>query len=145
MEEKDKLTIEIEEAKSFFVLAQIMITLAGFMFVLSGVFWTNSINSNNFATEVQQSSLSNTISLSKVLEDYVLSGKSNPELVTNFTILLSNLQESNNKLSESFSTSSKAQSDLSNKFIWLGCILMIFSAIFWVVGNYKINNLFYKH
>ena len=72
MDEKDILTIKIEEAKSWFVLAQLIMILAGFMFAGGGIASSNSIGIFNKLQESLSSSLKDLLILQINLWEYFI-------------------------------------------------------------------------
>ncbi len=64
----EKLTIEIEEAKSWFTLAQVVMILAGFMFASSGIWINSTISLQNSGINIL-SSLNNSREISTIYFD----------------------------------------------------------------------------
>jgi len=110
---------EIELEKSWFILAQIFIILAGFLFASGGIAWTNSINTLNTGINLAN--------------DYIQEGcKLNN---------LSGIAEFRN-----FSLYYYGQMTITNLELWkifflLGGIFLIISLVCWFLGYHKLKKL----
>ena len=116
----------IEYAKSYFVLAQLLIILAGFLFASSGVAWSNS----------QSGSLgdsSNLIEAYKMLEDYSI--KNNITLDYKPTDFLNDyIDIVKNKINLA-----SANGNLSTIYMVSGLFLSFLSFVFWAYGKHKLR------
>jgi hypothetical protein len=117
----EKVNLQIEDAKTWFALAQILIILAGFMFASAGISLTNSINLIkseidivNKAVEISDNSINNAKSI-----------------VENFVPTLDKLQ--------------KEQINSFKRDSYTGVGLIVLSLFFWGLGKYKINKIIKKN
>ena len=116
---------KIEYAKSWFVLAQMSIILAGFFFAIAGVSYTNSITTLNFAIDSIKKDISNYGALqgindSTFSEEYfnlskLSSGYYNQITLSNLNLVLTGMIS--------------------------GSISVLFGILFWIVGRYSLKNL----
>lgn len=119
MEEK-LLTVKIEEAKSWFVLAQITIILAGFMFATSGIYYNN-------AKQSQKSFIETAINM-------LNSDKMDYDLSKNDTYSLSIY----NYLRE-FDKNKQDQETKYKSFLYFGLFMIILSSILFSIGYFKLQ------
>jgi len=109
--------IQIENAKSWFVLAQITIILAGFFFAASGIMWsaaTSNLNSGvNLATDLTNKDCN----------------QLNNSYYKNFT------SKALNYYGEATITNLKLFID----YTWIGVLLITLSLFFWIRGKYLLS------
>jgi len=115
---EDKLIIEIEDAKSLFVIAQIAIILAGFMFASAGIAYSSSINQINL-----------------IHQDFYDKVAMNDK-INNYNISLG-VNDISSSLGEIF----KSQVKLFWGYMISGIIFTLFSFGFFFLGKYKISKL----
>jgi len=115
MEDKQ---IDLEKAKSWFVLAQMSIILAGFIFAIVGIAYTNSLNSLNLG-----------IDSFKIAEQNCLNN--NTQFLCNSSIDITN------KSIELI----KPQINLLMTSFWFGWIFVFISIILWIWGYTRIKKL----
>jgi hypothetical protein len=139
MNEEELIPIKIEEAKSWFALAEILIILAGFMFALSGIYYTSSEENSKIGLSINQNIGLTNLELLKIYQEEIR-GVPSPE-VLNLSLEILDAQKSNLNLSTSYLGLSKIQGDLSTNCLYLGFILTILSLLFWNDGRSKISKL----
>lgn len=113
--------IKIEKAKSWFELSKIIITIAGFMFISSGVFWTNFGNTMEYSTAVSNKALDLTLD-------------SNLTLTSDYISSLHDLSTQLNGFAES-------QIDLFKTFFYSAWILVGLSLLCWMWGKHKLHKI----
>lgn len=133
----EKLQIKIETVKSWFVLAQICIILAGFLFAASSVAFTNA-----------QGNLANAIKLYSDNVNFLDSNLNRfPELIekANLTneymshiINVGNMLDLSQKTFEGLSVKNKEH---ANIYLWVGVAFTIFSIFFFFYGRCRIQKL----
>jgi len=111
---------EIELAKSWFVLAQIIIILSGFFFAASGIAWVNSTNTMIFGLDLAEKSSSK-----------------NCDQLNN----LSNYQEFVGETLGYTHESILSSLNLWKFYFKLGWFLVFISIFIWWFGKYKLENL----
>jgi len=113
---------EIELAKSWFVLAQICIILAGFIFTAGGIAWTISFNAINdglqFTNEVIK--ITPTLNNSRVLDSY-----------SNFS----------DRMIDYYREIGFSHVKLWQELFVIGGVLVILSLITWGFGYWKLNRV----
>lgn len=124
--------IQLEKAKSWFVLAQILVILAGFFFASSSIFFTNaqnnldsSANNNYEAIDLINFQIQNI----PQLIDYNLS--------EDYQQLIDSMTNHSNSLSDL----SKANGNYASTSFKFAVILIFISIIFFFLGRYKLSKL----
>ncbi len=122
----EKLQIELENAKSFFVLAQLLIVLAGFLFATGGI----AYQSNLKTLEMLHQNTEN------ILSTFYMSNN------TGFVGgPLKNYLEAKFKYGESLYEFSKTQLELWKLLFVFGVMVTLFSILYWFIGKRKIKTL----
>ncbi|MDO8741405.1 MAG: hypothetical protein Q7J54_07625 [Candidatus Woesearchaeota archaeon] len=104
--------IKIELAKSWFIMAQLTMILAGFLFATGGVAWTNSLNSLNFGFNLISDVCQN-------LNKSAIPTASYADLVPNLVT---------------------SQIELARFCILFGVIMTIISLLFFIIGQTQLRN-----
>ena len=113
---------QIELAKSWFVLSQLSMILAGFLFASAGIAWTSSINTLNTAIPLTN--------------DFI----KNSNCINNFN--LSSLQlEFRNDSIQYFGEMVTINLKIFYGFIFFAIIFVIMAIVYWFVGYDKIKKL----
>jgi len=121
MEEKDLIQIKIEEAKVVFILAEISIIFAGFMFASSGIYWTTMVQTMEYNTNINNKVLDLTLhDYSNLTKDYIQKSLNLSTQLVEFT---------------------KSQSDLYKISFYLGWIFSAISILGIGLGKYLISKL----
>jgi len=122
-----KMEKKIEIAKSFFVLSQIFIILAGFIFASASVYYRINIDSEMSMIKNANEVIPNLLnSEEEKVWEIILSIYSNAE--------------------EAYKGTSLKHDKIRKKLIFLGLFLTILSILFWYIGYKKLKNItFQKH
>jgi hypothetical protein len=113
---KEETEIKIEQAKSYFSLAQLLMILAGFLLASAGIAWTNTLTAIDMGNKLNEQAINNM------------------EFDVNYSLQLVSLSKQLNKLGQT-------QIDYLNTYGKFGIILIGISLIIWGWGNYKINRI----
>lgn len=131
------MEIEVEKAKSWFVLSQVLILLAGFLFASAGIAYTSAFNSFDKAVVLSLDNIDRIVELRKLgLENNLTN--STQEEIKNLTDEFTNL---NKGLIQSYGDLTKENVELSKSFILFGFICSLLSMTAWGIGKYKINRI----
>jgi len=124
--------IKIEQAKSFFTLAQLLMILGGFFLASSSIFFTNAQNSLEVSAEsIHRSEESFNFMLENLQKIQELN------LTENYNeLILSkiNISESLNKLSDT-------NLDSGSLFFYFGLGMVFFSIVSFMVGKFKLSKI----
>ena len=127
--------IEIEIAKSWYVLAQISIILAGFMFASAGIYYNNSISLFSDQVDIVKDTVDfvNFVSTNQEL----INNNSNPELKG----ILNISQDYYVDTSNIYKDLTLSQLSAYGRFNQLGVFFVIMSVLFWGIGKIKLGKI----
>lgn len=117
------MKIELEKGKAIIKLAHLTIIFAGFMFVLGGVAYTNSINTLS-------------TSLPMINSQVIELTKSN---LSKFSYEKQDLLTKSLEVNVNYLNTVKPQLDIVKISFYIGCIHVLISIIIWSVGYWKIK------
>lgn len=115
-DKEKKIQIKIEDIKSFFVLSQILIILAGFAFTSSGVLYSNA----------QMVSIQSSISGNNFIYNFEFNNQSIPDYIYG-------------EYKDFFGKKTISLISYSKQTLLLGIMLTILSMVFWIIGKNKLK------
>lgn len=116
----NKMEKQIENAKSWFVLAQITIILAGFFFATSGIAWSTATSNLNFGLNLAADATSKDCSK-----------------INN----ISNYQYFVGEAFKYYSEATLTNLEMWKNYLGIGVILIVLSLLFWARGKYLLYRL----
>lgn len=128
----DKKEIELQKAKSFFVLAQLFMILSGFLFAGAGIALTNA--QTNLKTGIDSEYYSASLANFEILN---LPQIKSYNLTENYTTVINSFAS----MSKSMADVSDANTNYSNRSFFGGIVFAILSLLSYLFGNYKLSKI----
>lgn len=132
-----KLQLKSEIAKSWFILAQILIILAGFFFATSSMSFTNA--QNNLATAIDLYSGNVKFIDSNLKEFPELIEKNN--LTNKYISHLNQVADNIDQIQQIFEGLSVKNKDDAEKYRRAGIIFAVLSLLVFIYGKYRLHKL----
>lgn len=133
----DEFTIRLEEAKSWFVLAQILMILAGFLFATAGISYNNAENSIKNIYNINSRLLPDMISMYSSLSTV------NKDSSQDINELLSMYGENMNKIIDLQNNMTLRNNRRYHNSMFSASAIVFLSLIFFLIGKKRIKSLNY--